>query len=147
MRVKRAASGPAMRRSEEDHLAYDELIAARVRDVLKGRHGVAETKMMGGLCFMIGGSMCCSVSGRGGLLVRIARNTYEQMLSEPHAQSVAMRGRTMTGFIRVEPEGYRTAAALKTWIERGIVAANAAKASGEKPRRKTGKIERKKQRN
>ena len=125
-------------------MAYDERTAARVREVLSGRRDVVEKKLMGGLCFMVGGSMCCSVSGRGGLLVRVGRDAYEHMVNEPHAQSVAMRGRTMTGFIRVSPDGYRTGATLKAWIERGIAAANAAKASGGKPRRKTQKVVRKK---
>jgi hypothetical protein len=31
-----------------------------------------------------------------------------------------MRGRTMTGFVRVAPEGYRTDAALKKWVRRGV---------------------------
>ena len=52
-------------------MAYDEKTAARVRAVLSERRGVVEKKLMGGLCFMVQGSMCCSVSGRGGLLVRV----------------------------------------------------------------------------
>ena len=51
-------------------MAYDENTAQRVRDVLAGKRAV-EKKLMGGLCFMVGGAMCCAVSGRGGLLVRI----------------------------------------------------------------------------
>src|SRR5215475_3897289 len=101
-------------------MAYDEKTAERVRRVLSGRRGVVEKKLMGGLCFMVKGGMCCSVSGRGGLLVRVGADAHEQMLAEPHVQPMEMRGRTMTGFVRVAAEGYRTDAALKKWIERGI---------------------------
>src|SRR4029077_19274194 len=52
-------------------MAYDEKTAARVRKALAGRHDVVEKKLMGGLCFMVNGNMCCSVSGKGGLLVRV----------------------------------------------------------------------------
>ena len=52
-------------------MAYDEATAERVRKLLSGRRDVAEKKMMGGLCFMVKGAMCCSVSGQGGLLVRV----------------------------------------------------------------------------
>jgi hypothetical protein len=36
-----------------------------------------------------------------------------------------MGKRMMTGFVRVAPEGYRTDAALKKWVERGIAFAAA----------------------
>jgi hypothetical protein len=36
-----------------------------------------------------------------------------------------MGGRVMRGFVRVAPEGYRTEAALKKWVERGVNAAAA----------------------
>lgn len=75
---------------------------------------------MGGLAFMAGGNMACSVSGRGGLLVRVGVDDMNAALKEPHTESAAMGGKTMSGFIRVQPEGYRTDAALKKWVERGV---------------------------
>ena len=103
-------------------MPYDEGTAERVRGILSGRRGVIEKKLMGGLCFMVDGSMCCSVSAKGGLLVRIEPHERDHMLREPHVKPMEMRGRTMSGFVRIAPEGYRTAAALRTWIERGIKA-------------------------
>src|SRR3954464_14569153 len=114
-------SGEAKR--VDDQMAYDEKTAERVRALLSDRRDVVEKKLMGGLCFMVSGSMCCSVSGRGGLFVRVGAGARESMLAEPHVEPMAMRGRVMTGSARVAPEGYRTAAALKTWIERGNAAA------------------------
>jgi TfoX/Sxy family transcriptional regulator of competence genes len=104
-------------------MAYDEATAERVRKVLARRRGVAAKKMMGGLVFMVNGAMCCSVSGRGGLLVRVEPATHARMLGEPHVQPADMRGRRMTGFVRVAMEGYRTDAALRKWVERGLAAA------------------------
>ena len=108
-------------------MAYDERTAERVRAALSGRRGVAEKTLMGGLCFMVNGGMCCSVSGRGGLLVRVAAETYERMLGEPHVQPMKMGQRVMRGFVRVAAEGYRTDAALKKWIERDVDAVAARK--------------------
>jgi len=116
-------------------MAYDEATAERVRKALAGRKGVVAKKMMGGLCFMTGDGMVCSVSGRGGMMIRVAPETRETMLAEPHAAPVEMRGRTMMGFVRVAPEGYRTDAALKKWIERGF-AGVAAHAAAKPPKRK-----------
>jgi TfoX/Sxy family transcriptional regulator of competence genes len=123
-------------------MAYDEKTAERVREALSDRRDVVEKKLMGGLCFMVNDSMCCSVSGRGGLLVRVGAEAREQMLAEPHVQPAEMRGRTMSGFVRVAVEGYRTDAALRIWVERGIAAARLAKASTPKPRgaRKRSKV-------
>jgi hypothetical protein len=116
-------------------MAYDERTAERVRAALSDRRGVVEKKLMGGLCFMVSGSMCCVVSGRGGLLVRVGADNHARMLAEPHAAPMEMRGRVMTGFIRIAPEGYRTASALRKWIERGVAAASAAKKRTRKIRK------------
>jgi TfoX/Sxy family transcriptional regulator of competence genes len=117
-------------------MAYDEKTAERVRRVLSGRPGVVEKKLMGGLAFMVKGGMCCSVSGRGGLLVRVDAQAHERMLGEPHVESAEMRGRTMTGFVRVAAEGYRTDAALKRWIERGIEAVEARQLKPQRARQR-----------
>jgi hypothetical protein len=106
-------------------MAYDEKTAERVRGVLKGRRDIVETPLMGGLSFMASDVMCCSVSGRGGLLVRVIPEMRDQLLREPHAEPADMRGRMMTGFIRVQPDGYRTEIALKKWIAHGLAAAAA----------------------
>jgi TfoX/Sxy family transcriptional regulator of competence genes len=122
-------------------MAYDGETAERVRRALSGRRGVVAKTLMGGLAFMVKGGMCCSVSGRGGLLVRVSPDTYERMLGEPHVQPMKMGQRVMTGFVRVAPDGYRTDAALKKWIERGIdgVAAHKAKPPRAKKRSKAAK--------
>jgi TfoX N-terminal domain len=106
-------------------MAYDEGTAVRVRKALAGRRDVIEKKLMGGLCFMTKGGMCCSVSGKGGLLVRVDIEAMDRVLLEPHVAPMEMGGRVMRGFVRIAPEGYRTEAALKKWVERGVNAAEA----------------------
>jgi hypothetical protein len=123
-------------------MAYDEKTAERVRKVLAGRRDVVEKKLMGGLCFMVKGSMSCSVSGRGGLLVRVDVEAMDRVLLEPHVAPMEMGGRVMRGFVRVAADGYRTEAALKKWIERGVLAAASrpAKKARSKAKRKTKKL-------
>jgi TfoX/Sxy family transcriptional regulator of competence genes len=131
-------------------MAYDEITAERVRDALAKRRDVVEKKLMGGLCFMVNGNMCCSVSARGGLLIRVGPSAHPQAVREPHASAMKMGGRTMKGFIRVAPEGYRTGAALEKWIERSLdfVATLPAKSSRAKPsRNKSPRKKRKGRRN
>ena len=116
-------------------MAYDERTAERVREALSGRRGVVEKKLMGGLCFMVNGGMCCSVSGKGGLLVRVDEEDRERILREPHVQPMEMGGRIMSGFVRVAPDGYRTGAALQRWIACGVDAA-ARRADRRAPRKR-----------
>ncbi len=101
-------------------MPYDQITAERVRDVLSSRRDVTEKRLMGGLCFMVGGAMCCSVSARGGLLIRVGAAAHERMLDEPHVSAMKMGGRMVRGFVRVAAEGYRTDAALRKWIARGL---------------------------
>lgn len=101
-------------------MAYDGEVAERIRAMLARRSDVREQKMFGGLCFMVRGHMCCAVSGRGGLLVRVGPEAPPSVLKEPHASPVEMRGRVMGGFVRVAPDGYRTASGLKKWVTRAV---------------------------
>ena len=101
-------------------MAYDERTAERVRRVLGNRRQVVEKKLMGGLCFMVSGAMCCSVSGKGGLLIRIGAEAQSRMLAEPNVEPMRMGHRVMRGFVRVGPAGYRTDRELKTWLKLGL---------------------------
>jgi len=101
-------------------MAYDEEVAGRIRKLLSGRSAVAEQPLMGGLCFTVRGHMCCAVSGRGGLLVRVGPEAPSSIFSEPHATPMEMRGRIMKGYVRVAPGGYDTAAGLKKWVTRAV---------------------------
>ena len=76
--------------------------------------------MMGGLSFMVKGNMCCSVSGRGGILIRVGPGARNWISGQPHVSPMRMGAKTMAGFVRVDPEGYRTDAALTTWLQRGL---------------------------
>ena len=116
-------------------MAYDEELAERIRHLMAGRRGIVERTMMGGLTFMTESGMFCSASGKGGLLLRIDPASRDEFLSEDHVAPADIGGRRMTGFVRVAPEGYRTEATLKKWVERGLVAAAARPAAKKKPRK------------
>ncbi len=42
------------------------------------------------------------------------------LLKRPHARSFEMRGRAMTGWLRVGTEGVRTKRQLEPWVKRGV---------------------------
>jgi hypothetical protein len=99
--------------------AYDETVAERLRRLLAVRRDVVEKKMMGALTFMVKGHMCCGVSGRN-LMVRVGPEAHAPALTHPHVRSMQIAGRRLSGFVKVDPDGYRTDRALVAWVERGL---------------------------
>jgi hypothetical protein len=111
-------------------VAYDEDLANRIRELLADEPGVAEKRMFGGLAFLIGGNMSVGVSGQGGLLLRIAPDETESLAGKPNAGRFVMRGREMTGWLRVTPEGVATRRQLERWVTRGVTYARSLPAKG-----------------
>jgi TfoX/Sxy family transcriptional regulator of competence genes len=101
-------------------MAYDEELAARVRDVLEGEPGLSERRMFGGLAFLINGNLAVSASAQGGLLVHVDPEATPTLLADPHARRAEMRGRQMDGWLRVDADGLATPAALETWVRQGL---------------------------
>ncbi len=101
-------------------MAHDEELANRVRELVLIEPGVTEKRMFGGLAFLVDGHMAVSVSGQGGLLLRVAAQETAALLEQAHAQPFQMRGRTMSGWLRIEPEGVQDRQGLEGWVARGI---------------------------
>jgi TfoX/Sxy family transcriptional regulator of competence genes len=99
---------------------YDEDLANRIRELVLTEQGVTEKRMFGGLAFLIDGNMSVSVSGQGGLLLRVDPAETDKLVSKPHAYPFEMRGRVMQGWLRVDPDGLRTKRQLERWVTRGI---------------------------
>ena len=100
-------------------VAYDEDLAARIRDLLAGESDLTERKMFGGLAFLIGGNMSVAASGQGGLLVRVDPARSDELVATTSAHRMEMRGRSMRGWLRVAPEAVRTKTQLARWVMLG----------------------------
>jgi TfoX/Sxy family transcriptional regulator of competence genes len=100
-------------------MSYDEAVVERVRRVLSRRRDVVEKRMVGGLSFIVRGSMCCGVAGDK-LMVRVGPEARPRMLAKPHTAPMRFAGRPLAGFICVQLAGFRTDRALKTWVQRGV---------------------------
>ena len=101
-------------------MAYDEDIAARIRELLGGESGVAEKSMFGGLAFLVNGNMSVAASGQGGLLVRVPPDDTESLLEGEHVEPMVMRGREARGWLRVDAGGLQTEQQLEAWVQRGV---------------------------
>lgn len=100
-------------------MAYDEALAARVKEILSKRFDITERKMFGGLAFMLAGNMCCCVTDKG-LIVRVGPEGYAEALALPHAGVMDLSGRPMRGWVLVQPAGLKSDADLNRWLGRSV---------------------------
>jgi len=113
-------------------MAYDTLLAQRVRNALADRRDLAEKKMFGGLCFLLAGRMAAGIV-KNDLMLKVGPEAYEDALAQPHARPMDFTGRPMRGMVYVSPQGIATESALAGWLRRATSFHDAAPAE-ERPR-------------
>lgn len=86
-------------------MAYDEDLAAILRDALGGHQGISEKKMFGGLAFMLRGNMLCGVHERGGM-ARVGKANEAAALEMEGVAPMSFTGRSMGGFVDVADEAF-----------------------------------------
>ena len=99
-------------------MAYDEVVARRVRAVLGSEPDLVEKKMFGGVGFLLRGNMACGVNKQD-LIVRVGPDRYEEALAGPNTRPFDMTGRPMRGWIVVTSEGYDSQDDLARWVKEG----------------------------
>ena len=82
-------------------MAFDELLADRVRTCLQQVAGVSEKKVFGGLAFLTGGHLTVGVYGDG-LIARIGAQDMDAATAEPGVRPFDMTGRPMRGIVVVD---------------------------------------------
>ena len=100
-------------------MAYDEELADRIRELIGQASDLTETKMFGGLAFLIGGNMAVAASGQGGIMVRVDPEDSDALVATTSAGLVEMRGRPMRGWLRLDLEDVRTKRQLAKWVHLG----------------------------
>lgn len=101
-------------------MAYDEILADRIREVVQDERDLTEKPMFGGLAFLVHGSMAVAASGQGGLMLRCDPTETEALLDPPHIRRVEMRGREMDGWLRVSDEAVDDDNDLRRWVSVGL---------------------------
>jgi hypothetical protein len=100
-------------------MAFDETLAARIREVLARRRGVEEKKMFGCVCFLLNGNALAGV-WKDRLIARLGPDEGEAALLEPHVRQFDITGKPMKNWVAVEPGGVEDDDQLKDWIERAL---------------------------
>ena len=101
-------------------MAYDEVLAGRIRDLIGPDPELTEKKMFGGLAFLIRGHMAISASGQGGVLVHVHPDQTAGLIATTAATVAVMQGREMPGWLRVSAENVAADDDLSRWVEIGI---------------------------
>lgn len=98
-------------------MAYDEVLAERLRDLLADSPAISERKMFGGLCLLEHGNMIAGVMGDD-LIVRVGADQKAAALIRAGVREFDFTGRPMKGFVVVDGE-HLDDEALAEWVEAG----------------------------
>ena len=98
-------------------MAFDEDLAARIRDQLASRKGIEERRMFGGAAFLLDGNLLVGV-WKDSLVVRLGPDEGDEALKEPHVKEFDITGKAMKGWVLVGPGGVEGDEQLGNWIRR-----------------------------
>lgn len=115
-------------------MAYNEKLAARVRELIALSHKkVEEKKMFGGLCFMVNGKMCVAVETER-LMIRLDPEVYDAAMKNAECIPMDFTGKVMKGYVFVDIAALRSPKQLEYWIGLALEYNKKAKASKKKQR-------------
>jgi TfoX/Sxy family transcriptional regulator of competence genes len=118
-------------------MAGEEELVASVRAALPDTGQVREVKMFGGIGFMLQGNLVAAASKRG-LLLRVGKDRQADALKRPGARPMVMNGRTMKGYIYVDPPALNDRA-VRAWLPLAVAFVQTLPAKPhQKSRRKKG---------
>ena len=115
-------------------MAFNEILANRIRERLIGLPNVKEKVMMGGLVFMVNDKMCIGII-KNEMMCRIDRSFHETAIEMRGCRTMDFTKRPMIGYVLIDETGMKTNAEFDYWINLCLDFNKYAKAS--KKKRKT----------
>jgi TfoX/Sxy family transcriptional regulator of competence genes len=112
-------------------MAYDQILANRIREQLQELEGIEEKEMFGGLCFLLREKMFVGVI-KDEMMCRIDPALYEEVLEKPGCHEMLFTGKPMKGWILVDNSGLKTVQDFKYWIGLAVDYNQYAKAAKKK---------------
>ena len=121
-------------------MAYSEKLAERINSILKGKRGIVQKKMFGGICYMYKDKMSVGIV-KDDLMIRVLPEKYDGYLKKPHVRKMDFTGKPLKGFLYVGSQGIKTEKQLSKWIDVGLEFAvkSPPKKTSKKTRKKTTK--------
>jgi TfoX/Sxy family transcriptional regulator of competence genes len=115
-------------------MAFNEKLAERIRGRLSVIPKVKETKLMGGLAFMVNGKMCIGIF-KDEMLCRIDPAERDELLERPGCTVMQFTGRPMKGFVLVDDSGMRSSKDFEFWVQQCLAYNKFAKRSVKKKKK------------
>jgi TfoX/Sxy family transcriptional regulator of competence genes len=112
-------------------MAYNQILANRIREQFQDFASIEEKEMMGGLCFMLNDKMCVGVF-KDELMCRLDPELYEEALEKTGCHQMDFTGKPMKGWVLIEDSGMKTVADLNYWIGLAVDYNERAKSSKKK---------------
>lgn len=98
-------------------MAYNPVLAHRIREALAAQRNITEREMFGGVAFLSRGYMFVGIIGST-LMARVGPAYYVQALKRKHVRVMDFTGKPMQGYVFVDPPGIQRASDLKGWVLR-----------------------------
>jgi TfoX/Sxy family transcriptional regulator of competence genes len=118
---------------QEARMTAEQDLADRLREILGGRPGITEKRIVGGgIGFLADGKLLLGAR-KDGLLLRGGPEPMKELLEEPNIRPMRFGEKQMAGYVLVEPAGIDGKAALKRWVERAMKSASAGAEKGTEP--------------
>ncbi len=119
-------------------MAYNQKLAARMREIIAESHKkVEEKKMFAGLCFMVNEKMCVGVH-KDRIMVRLDPAVFDKVIEKEGCEPMNFTGKVMRGFVFVNESALKTKRQLDYWVQLGLSFNKFAKSS-KRPAKKTAK--------
>jgi len=96
-------------------MAYNETIAKRLDELIKGKKGFTKKDMFGGVGYLFNGNMCVGVH-KDELIIRYDPKMTEEVNKNKNVRMFDITGRPMKGWSLVNAEGLK-ARALNKWFD------------------------------
>jgi TfoX/Sxy family transcriptional regulator of competence genes len=96
-------------------MSWNESLAERIDEMLKGRKGFTRKEMFGGVGYLLNGNMCIGVN-KDDLIVRYDPKQAEELMKKKGARPFDIAGRPMKGWVLVNNEGIK-GDGLSKWFE------------------------------
>ena len=96
-------------------MAYDETLAKRIDELVKGKKGFDRKEMFGGLGYLLHGNMCVGIH-KDELIIRYDPKMTEEINKRKFVHPFDITGRPMKGWSLVGNEGLK-GTALNKWFD------------------------------
>ena len=100
-------------------MTANEKLVEKIRKALKGKRGISEKKMFGGICFMHNGNMACGVA-KDKMVARVGPDAYEEALKQKHVTVMDFTGRPLKGMVYILESGTRRQDSTQKWVNKSL---------------------------